>query len=123
MKRIILAMLAVIGVTSTLAQAQDAFPSRPIKIIVPFGSGSATDVTARTLGETMKTYVGQQVVAENKLGAFGIISIEEMVRAKSYGYTISLQNVSTAGLCGAGCACSEPGVSFIAGGSAGPDKL
>ena len=73
-------------------------PSRPIKIIVPFGPGSATDVTARTLGETMKTIMGQQIVVENKPGAFGIISMEETLRAKPDGYTITLQNVSTAAI-------------------------
>lgn len=81
-----------------LAAAQDKFPSRPIKIIVPFGPGSATDVTARTLGETMKTVMGQQIIVENKPGAFGIISQDETVRAKPDGYTITLQNVSTAAI-------------------------
>lgn len=96
MKRTILTMLAALSLAwPSLVIAQDKFPSRPIKIIVPFGPGSATDVTARLLGETMKTYTGQQIVVENKPGAFGIIAVEEMVRAKPDGYTILLQNVTT----------------------------
>ena len=105
MKRAVLGALAmlwpaIVGVTavSTAASAQEKFPSRPIKIIVPFGPGSATDVTARTLGETMKNVMGQQVIVENKPGAFGIISMDETLRAKPDGYTITLQNVSTAAI-------------------------
>lgn len=99
MKRIMFAVLALLGAAwSHVAVAQDKFPSRPIKIIVPFGPGSATDVTARTLGEAMKNVMGQQVIVENKPGAFGIVSIEETVRAKPDGYTITLQNVSTAAI-------------------------
>jgi tripartite-type tricarboxylate transporter receptor subunit TctC len=101
MKRAVLGALAmlwpaVVGITA--ASAQEKFPSRPIKIIVPFGPGSATDVTARTLGEAMKNVTGQQIVVENKPGAFGIISMEETLRNKPDGYTITLQNVSTAAI-------------------------
>jgi tripartite-type tricarboxylate transporter receptor subunit TctC len=99
MKRSILALIAAVATLAPgLAFAQEKFPSRPIKIIVPFGPGSATDVTARTLGETMKNIMGQQIIVENKPGAFGIISMDETVRAKPDGYTITLQNVSTAAI-------------------------
>ncbi len=101
MKRAVLGALAMLWpamMAVTPASAQEKFPSRPIKIIVPFGPGSATDVTARTLGEAMKTVTGQQVIVENKPGAFGIISMDELLRAKPDGYTITLQNVSTAAI-------------------------
>jgi tripartite-type tricarboxylate transporter receptor subunit TctC len=98
-KRLIAAALATLAVALPgLAVAQEKFPSRPIKIIVPFGPGSATDVTARTLGETMKNIMGVQIVVENKPGAFGIIAQEETIRARPDGYTITLQNVSTAAI-------------------------
>jgi tripartite-type tricarboxylate transporter receptor subunit TctC len=56
------------------AHAQDKFPSKPIKVVVPFGAGSATDIVIRIVGEQMRHDLGQQVVVENKPGAFGILA-------------------------------------------------
>jgi tripartite-type tricarboxylate transporter receptor subunit TctC len=90
-------MLGVIA--SGTAMAQEKFPTRAIKIIVPYGPGSATDATARFLGEFMRPYInGQAVIVENKPGAFGIIAIEEMAHSKPDGYTLLLGNVSTSAL-------------------------
>ena len=58
------------------AQAQDKFPSKPIKIVVPFGPGSATDIVIRIVADQMRPLLGQSVVIENKPGAFGILAIE-----------------------------------------------
>jgi tripartite-type tricarboxylate transporter receptor subunit TctC len=81
------------------ALAQDKFPSRPVKIVVAFGPGSATDVTARILAEHMRQFLGgQSVIVENKPGAFGIIAIEEMARARPDGHTVMIGNVSTSAL-------------------------
>ena len=77
------------------AFAQDKYPSKPIKIVVPYAPGGATDITARIFGDQLKNILGQQVVVENKAGAFGILGIEEMARSKPDGYTLFIGNVST----------------------------
>jgi tripartite-type tricarboxylate transporter receptor subunit TctC len=75
--------------------AQDKYPSKPVKIIVPYAPGGGTDITARIFGDHMKNSLGQQFVVENKPGAFGILAIEEMARSKPDGYTLMIGNVST----------------------------
>ena len=77
------------------AQAQDKYPSKPVKVVVPFGPGSATDIVIRIVGEHMRPILGQPVVIENKPGAFGILAIEEMARSKPDGYTLQIGNPGT----------------------------
>src|SRR5215207_8575400 len=96
MKSISLALLSVVAIMfAELTQAQDKFPSKPIKVEVPFGAGSATDIVIRIVGEQMRQELGQQIVVENKPGAFGILAIEEMVRARPDGYTLQVGNPGT----------------------------
>ena len=77
------------------AAAQDKFPSKPVKVVVPFGPGSATDIVMRIVGEHMRPILGQPVVIENKPGAFGIIAIEDMARSRPDGYTLQVGNPGT----------------------------
>jgi tripartite-type tricarboxylate transporter receptor subunit TctC len=77
------------------ATAQDKYPSKPVKIIVPYAPGGATDITSRLFGEQLRQILGQQFVIESKPGAFGILAIEEMARSKPDGYTLMVGNVST----------------------------
>src|SRR5262245_20682297 len=93
MKR--LTILILLGLAATTAPAQDKYPAKPIKVVVPFGPGSATDIVMRIVGEQMRPILGQPVVVENKPGAFGILAIEEMARAKSDGYTLQIGNPGT----------------------------
>lgn len=65
-----------------------AFPSKPIKLIVPFTPGSGTDVIARTLGEVMGQSLGQTVVVENRPGAGGTIGAGQVAKADADGYTL-----------------------------------
>ena len=97
MKRFALSVVAMLCIvlSGATVQAQDKFPSKPIKIIVPYAPGGATDIVARILGEQMRQSLGQSVVVENKPGAFGILAIEEMARAKPDGYTLMIGNVTT----------------------------
>ena len=97
MKRLTLALLSVLGliVGTMTAGAQDKYPSKPVKIIVPYSPGGATDITSRLFGEQLKNILGQQFVVENKPGAFGILAIEEMARSKPDGYTLFVGNVTT----------------------------
>src|SRR5439155_9822310 len=94
MKRILLFILSMFLFACT-AHAQDKFPAKPIKVITAYGPGSATDIIIRILGEQLRQVLGQSIVVENKPGAFGIIAIEEMARARPDGYTLMIGNVST----------------------------
>src|SRR5262249_29155286 len=87
------AVVLALGVAQ--APAQDKYPSKPIKIVVPFGPGSATDIVIRIVGEHMRPILGQPVLIENKPGAFGIIAIEDMARARPDGYTLQIGNPGT----------------------------
>src|SRR3954452_17088982 len=96
MKRFNLALLAAIAVVfAPAAQAQDKYPSKPVKVEVPFGAGSATDIVIRIVGDQLRHELGQQFVIENKPGAFGILAIEEMVKARPDGYTLQVGNPGT----------------------------
>src|SRR5262245_48260160 len=55
------------------ASAQDKYPSKPVKVLVPYAPGGATDITSRLFGEQMRQSLGQQFVVESKPGAFGIL--------------------------------------------------
>jgi tripartite-type tricarboxylate transporter receptor subunit TctC len=90
-----LAALALL-VASTAAAAQ-AWPSKPIRLIVPFGAGSTADIIARTVGASLSKDLGQQVVVENKPGAGGTIGAAEAARAGADGYTLVLGTVASHG--------------------------
>ena len=77
------------------ASAQDKYPSKPVKIVVPYAPGGATDITSRLFGEQFRQSLGQQFVVENKPGAFGVLALEEMARSRPDGYTLFVGNVST----------------------------
>src|SRR6267154_2742259 len=94
-RRLALIIAAFVLAFACHAQAQDKFPSKPIKVITAYGPGSATDIIIRILGEQLRQILGQSIVVENKPGAFGIIAIEEMARARPDGYTLMIGNVST----------------------------
>ena len=89
--------LAVVGLAfgALGASAQDKYPSKPVKIVVPYAPGGATDITSRLFGEQLRQSLGQQFVVESKPGAFGILAIEEMARSRPDGYTLMVGNVST----------------------------
>ncbi len=96
MKRLGLGLaLLCLAIGAVTASAQDKYPSKPVKIIVPYAPGGATDITARLFGDQMRQILGQQFVVESKPGAFGILAIEEMARSKPDGYTLMVGNVST----------------------------
>lgn len=70
------------------AMAQESYPSRPIRIVVPYAAGGATDYVARTVGDRLSKALGQPVVIDNKAGAAGAIGASEVARAKPDGYTL-----------------------------------
>jgi len=93
--RLPLVMLTVfIGVSGSAASAQE-FPIRPIRLIVPFGAGTSTDITSRIIGQGLSQQLKQPVVIENKPGAGGNIGTEAVAKAKPDGYTITMGTVGT----------------------------
>jgi len=70
------------------AAAQEAYPSKPIRLIVPSAPGGGTDFTARTLGQRLSEAVGQTVIVDNRAGAAGNIGVEIAAKASPDGYTL-----------------------------------
>ncbi|MEP6656811.1 MAG: tripartite tricarboxylate transporter substrate-binding protein, partial [Betaproteobacteria bacterium] len=79
---------------ASLAPAQ-AWPSKPIKYIVPFAPGGTTDILGRTIGEKLSVALGQPVIIENKPGAGGGVGAEATAKAAPDGYTIMGGTIST----------------------------
>jgi tripartite-type tricarboxylate transporter receptor subunit TctC len=95
MARIIpLVAALLLAAASTLAHAQ-AWPSKPIRYIVPFAAGGTTDILARTIGEKLSVALGQPVIVENKPGAGGGVGAAETAKAAPDGYTIMGGTIST----------------------------
>jgi len=86
---------ACLALGMAAASAQEKYPDRPIKVLVPYAPGGATDITARIVGDQIQKISGQPFVVLNKPGAFGLLAIDEMVKAAPDGYTIMIGNVST----------------------------
>jgi tripartite-type tricarboxylate transporter receptor subunit TctC len=76
--------------------AAQAFPTKPIRVIVPFGPGGVADITARTVAPKISEGLGQQLVIENKPSAGGVVAGQEVARAAPDGYTLLLINNGTA---------------------------
>jgi tripartite-type tricarboxylate transporter receptor subunit TctC len=85
---------AVLPTASRIARAQ-AYPTRPITIVVPYAAGGQFDVVARVVGEHMRATLGQPVLIENVVGAGGTIGLRRVARAPSDGYTIVMGNWGT----------------------------
>jgi len=92
---ILLASVLCLTASAAFAQAPDKYPSKPVKIVVPYGPGGATDIVARILADQLSKSLGQSFYVENKPGAFGMIAIEDMVHSPADGYTLMIGNVST----------------------------
>ena len=82
-------LLAVSGAT----HAADAYPTKPISMIVPFAAGGPTDVVARALADVMTKNMGQSVIVENKAGAGGTVGTGEVARAPGDGYKLLLMHI------------------------------
>ena len=99
MKKIVLTAAAVLtlGFSQLYATAASAaYPERPVRVVVPFPPGSATDMAARLIAEDLQNQLGQSFVVENKPGAGGNIGAMEVVRAEPDGYTVMFASNSAA---------------------------
>ena len=89
-----LSILCAAALAAPYAQAQ-TYPSKPIRIVVPFGPGGATDVVARTVADKLSARLGQPVIVDNKPGASTMIGADTVAKAAPDGYTLMVSGSST----------------------------
>ena len=94
-RRSVLQGMAALGSTGLLGTAlaqtgKAAWPTKPIRLVVPFNAGGATDIIARTVGEALSKRIGQPVVVDNKGGAAGILGTDAVAKAPADGHTLLL---------------------------------
>ncbi len=96
LKRLIHQSLLALGLCALpiAAMAQDAFPSRPIKLVVPYAAGGPADLLARMVAERLGPRLGQPVVIENKPGTGGHTGAEQVARGPADGYTLVLATIA-----------------------------
>ena len=91
-----IAPLALAAATlSPLASAQETWPAKPIKIVVPFAAGGTSDALARLLGQRLQEALKQTVIVENKAGAGGVVGADLVAKSPPDGYTLLLGTIST----------------------------
>lgn len=93
--RFALCCIAWCAAAAGAAQAAQGWPARPVRLLVPFAPGGATDIVARILAPALAERLGQQFIVDNRAGAAGNIAVEIAARAQPDGYTILINNVST----------------------------
>ena len=96
MRTLLACALLLLGTTLAQPAAAQAYPTRPIRIIVPFAAGAFPDIVARVVGQKMGANMGQPVVVDNRPGAGGNTGTEAAIRATPDGYTLLLNSVANA---------------------------
>jgi tripartite-type tricarboxylate transporter receptor subunit TctC len=89
------AMLLTAAASNTLAQTAASFPSKPIRIVVPFGAGTTTDQAARFIGQRITEQTKQPVIVDNRAGANGFIGLQYLLSQPADGYTILIGTNTT----------------------------
>jgi tripartite-type tricarboxylate transporter receptor subunit TctC len=84
-----------LGFASVNAKADETYPNRPVRIIVPFSAGGPTDIVGRVFAQKLSELLGQQFYVENKVGAGGNIGADQVAKAPPDGYTLLVATVST----------------------------
>src|SRR3954452_7628108 len=94
MMRGFLALLFCVALSGSAAAA-DTYPSRPIKLLIPFPPAGITDLSGRLVAEGLRAKFGQPVIIENKPGANGVIGLREMLKSEPDGYTVMVGTVGS----------------------------
>src|SRR5882672_7427881 len=89
-------MLAAAMLVATPARSEPGYPTRPVRIIVPYGPGGVADTTTRIVAQKLSERLGQQFVIENRPGAGGIVASKAGATAAPDGYTLTLTGNGTA---------------------------
>ena len=97
-RRVIVASALALTFAVTLADAQTAYPNRPVKWVVPYPPGALTDLLARFIAERLAAALGQPVVIENKPGAGTLVGAEFVAKAPADGYTLLMATSTTLGI-------------------------
>src|SRR5688500_5035806 len=92
-RRLVVASLAAFAAFAAPAFGQDAFPAKPVRVVVPYPPGGASDITARLLAQKLSEIWGQQVVVDNRPGANGIVALEHVAKQPADGYTLLFANL------------------------------
>jgi tripartite-type tricarboxylate transporter receptor subunit TctC len=92
--RLALAVLSMLGALAAGAQVAE-YPSRTVKLVIPYGPGGATDIIARVIAPKLQDMLGQAFVVENRPGASGTIALEMVGKSAPDGYTLLVGNVTT----------------------------
>src|SRR5215218_6416184 len=98
MTRLLLTLLALVMASPSFAQGDASYPDRPVRIVVPFPAGSATDIVSRLMAQKFSARLGQQFIVENRPGASGNLGADVIAKATPDGYTIGLITASTHGV-------------------------
>lgn len=98
MKRWIAAVLAVACACWTFAAAAQSYPTKPVRVFVPYPPGGATDIAARLMANALSQALGQPFVVENKPGAGGMIALEQVANAAPDGYTLIVPSTGPAAI-------------------------
>lgn len=94
-------MAIALAVATGTAWSADAYPSKPIRIVIPFAPGGTVDILGRVLGEQLGTRLGQPIIIDNRPGAGGNIAAANVARADPDGYTLFLGSMGTQSMNGA----------------------
>jgi tripartite-type tricarboxylate transporter receptor subunit TctC len=97
MIRIAMILVALVAASPSLAQS-DSYPDKPVRIVVPFPAGSATDIVSRLMAQKFSLKLGQQFIVENRPGASGNLGADVVAKSPPDGYTIGLITASTHGV-------------------------
>ena len=94
-RRSLITLGSLVLLCATQGALAQGYPSKPVRLVVPFAPGGTTDIVARIVAEKMAAALGQQVIVENKAGGGGTVGAMEVIKAPADGYVLGMATVST----------------------------